>query len=867
MDWEPEVEVLSDDMDSEFNVTESFGGDDGHVSSSSSGQSECSDEYSDDERGVRDGPRRSRRRRKKRDKEITTSSGRRVKKRNLDECDGSSHKVHQKLKSKYGRKAGRKKSSKGSRPRRAAARNALTLFSKITGNSTDQDEYETEGSSSETESALEYSEFESEDSDKLSDEKLKTLKGKEIVLDETEEVPTHQDSHESHDNGLNRARLILKLPYRDPKRDVVSVDSFEKSENLTDMPGSSSKTLDSHFKFDGERGVDKVSWVSRGYIDDTMKWGGVKTRTPKRIKLSTAPPVNGPASSNETENNFEGDIKPAVEHDVRIEGQNDELEENRHLKADANKSQLSNGLQEDHEADNNGGPCSLGRDFNSCSLEWTPNSVPTRLRFVTENSATPIANPEQNGECSGRSDGVRKSDGANTILLNSQSPLHQRKDRMFSAVYRRSRSFKATRPSSDCNGPHVAESTSNTSGCQYLNGNVKVECSSVDGVEEARPVETETTPEEHVERKRSAGRPKRYENASLNSSDKGFSQEWGSGKTAGLRSTRNRRVNFVRDASPVDRRRPGQAQKKLSWLMLSIPDSSRYIPQQGDEVAYLRQGHHEFLSSSRTPVRAPWDVLKGEIRAVEFCKVIELDYSTVPGSGDSCCKLTLKFIDDSSSVSGKTFKLSLPEVSGFPDFLVERTRYEAAIQRNWTTRDKCQVWWKNEDEEDGSWWEGRIFAVKAKSPEFPDSPWERYLIRYKSEPTETHSHSPWELHDANGTQWEQPHLNDPATNKLLSSLLKLLESGNKAKDNYGVQKLRLVSEKTNFLNRFPVPLSLDVIQSRLENNYYRSLEAVQHDVNVVLSNAESYFSKNAEISKKIARMSDWFTRLLSGLEH
>ncbi|KAL9225130.1 hypothetical protein vseg_001088 [Gypsophila vaccaria] len=892
MDWEPEVEVLSDDMDSEFNVTESFGGDEAHVSSSSSGQSECSDEYSDDERSVRDGPRRSRRRRKKTEKEVTTSSGRRVKKRNLDECDGSSsHKVDQKLKSKYGRKAGRKK-SKGSRPRRAAARNALTLFSKIKGNSIDQDEYETEAFSSESESALEYSEFESEDSDKLSDEKLKILKGKEIVLDETEDEPTHQDADDSHENGSHRTSLILKLPYRDTTRDLLSVDSFEKSESLTDMLGSSSKTLDSHLKSDGERDIDRVSWVA-GYINDTMKWGGVKTRTPKRIKLSTATPPYGPGSSNETENNFDGDVKPAGEHDVKIEGRNDELKEIGQLVhgdvvignsvADANKSQLSalkrslesNGMQEAHVADNNGASCSLDRDLNSCGSDWTPNSVSTRLRFVAENTGSNpsrllenspalIANHEQNGECSGPSNEVQKSDSANTFLLHSQS-LHQRKDKMFSAVYRRSRSFKATRQSSDCNGPRLAESTSNTS-CQYSNGNIKIECPPVDGIEEARPVKIET-PEERVHRKRSAGRPKRFENATLNSGNKGFSQEWGSGKTAGLRSTRNRRINFGRDTSPVDRRRPGQTQKKLSWLMLSVPDSSRYIPQQGDEVAYLRQGHQEFLSSSRSPVRAPWEVLKGEIRAVEFCKVIELDYSTVPGSGDSCCKLTLKFIDDSSSVSGKTFKLSLPEVSGFPDFLVERTRYEAAIQRNWTTRDKCQVWWKNEDEEDGSWWEGRIFAVKAKSAEYPDSPWERYLIRYKSEPTETHSHSPWELHDAKGTQWEHPHLDDPTTSKLLASVSKLLESGNKPKDNYGVEKLRLVSEKSNFLNRFPVPLSLDVIQSRLENNYYRSLEAVQHDINVMLSNAESFFAKNAELSKKIARMSDWFTRLLSKLEH
>lgn len=66
--------------------------------------------------------------------------------------------------------------------------------------------------------------------------------------------------------------------------------------------------------------------------------------------------------------------------------------------------------------------------------------------------------------------------------------------------------------------------------------------------------------------------------------------------------------------------------------------------------------------------------------------------------------------------------------------------------------------------------------------------------------------------------------------------------------------------------RFPVPLSLEVIQSRLENNYYRSLEAVKHDISVMLSNAESYFCRNTDLSTKIKRLSDWFTWTLSSLQ-
>ena len=174
----------------------------------------------------------------------------------------------------------------------------------------------------------------------------------------------------------------------------------------------------------------------------------------------------------------------------------------------------------------------------------------------------------------------------------------------------------------------------------------------------------------------------------------------------------------------------------------------------------------------------PWKLIKsGSLQAVEFCRIESLDYSTLPGSGESCCKLTLQFIDPASCAFGKAFKLTLPELVAFPDFLVERTRYEASVARAWTHRDKCRVWWRDEDGHGGGWWEGRVMAVRPKSNEFTDSPWERFVVQYKSDSSGLHLHSPWELHDpplAGGIpSWEHPRLDDTTTALLLSSLDKL----------------------------------------------------------------------------------------------
>lgn len=206
------------------------------------------------------------------------------------------------------------------------------------------------------------------------------------------------------------------------------------------------------------------------------------------------------------------------------------------------------------------------------------------------------------------------------------------------------------------------------------------------------------------------------------------------------------------------------------------------------------QGHQEYLDYIKSKDPGPWKLVKGHIRAVEFCKVEGLEYSTLPGSGDSSCKMTLKFVDPTSNVFQKSFKLTLPEVAGFPDFLVERTRFDVAMQRNWTCRDKCKVWWKNDGEEDGSWWAGRVLSVKPKSPEFPDSPWERYTIQYRSDPRETHQHSPWELFD-DDTEWEQPHIDDEIRNKLISSLAMLKQSG---------KKIQVITEMVGKMNKISV---------------------------------------------------------------
>lgn len=171
----------------------------------------------------------------------------------------------------------------------------------------------------------------------------------------------------------------------------------------------------------------------------------------------------------------------------------------------------------------------------------------------------------------------------------------------------------------------------------------------------------------------------------------------------------------------------------------------------------------------------PSNWIKG-LKATELCKIKGLDYKPGRGSGESCCELTIKFIDHTSSGFGKEFVITLRELVMFPDFLVERTWFEATTMYNWSVADRCKVWWMDEGEDGGSWWEGRVLEIRPKSPDFPESPWEKYVIQYENDGSE-HPHSPWEVHDANNplVPWKRPHIDPSTRNKLLSAVTGLQE--------------------------------------------------------------------------------------------
>uniref|UniRef100_A0A2P2M735 Uncharacterized protein MANES_01G227500 n=1 Tax=Rhizophora mucronata TaxID=61149 RepID=A0A2P2M735_RHIMU len=916
--WEPENQVISDDTESEYNVTDECTSEGEHAGLyySSPSDPDCSTEDSGVEHSQKDGPRRSRRKNHKIEVELM-ASGRHVKKRNLEECNSLASRNNGAKKSKCHQKISKRTSSKAksSRPQRIAARNAISTLSRITRTSSDSDsdsEDDSEDHTSNSESVMQDSFVQSSKSDRflqnLQEKSKKQDKHVPVKVDEN--TRPHEVSVPQLFNG-NGKKLVLKFSLGGLKKPVPQEDKIFNVENKSvfmtlplitgqesrvNIQSSDPETSSANVGiFPISQDQNGTNWTGAGNPEELGNHEGesasdsgskiekqeVRNHTTKLSRLVDIMP--GDASIG-----FSASFDDHKDHKTHFSGDNGQFRADAlhsddgarieelvpvskiHGSSPLDSSELldfqskcsasaaftlSEGKKDLSGSDNCRNCDTLGVSELAVSNPSQPlkDNPPTRSMRLRIKTKTILPDGRRNSELNLTRpvDDVTSNRGG----AMSENPLDPGQKRILMAPERGKVSGRSVfwndflkkemplNETADFEGPHGSK--------EYASKSVKIKASSLEPNAISHNLRVKVGHDwERKSEKLGDGVLSEGRMSSLN-------------MTSRSRSSRNRRANYSNnDMRTLVGSKPNQPPRNLSWLMLlKHEEAYHYIPQLGDEVVYLIQGHQEYAASIGLQEES-LSSIKGYVSAVEICKVESLDYATAP-SGDSCCKIKLRFIDPLSDACRKSLELTLPDLVNFPDFVVEKTRYDAAISRNWTNGQECLVWWRNADGEDGSWWEGKIVSSQAKSDKFTDSPWEKYLVQYGTAPPENR-HSPWELHDPH-IPWEHPHIDLEIREKLLSSIAKLELAVTRNQDKYGVQKLNEASLKLDFLNRFPVPLYPEVIRSRLENNYYRTLDAVEHDISVMMENAQSYFVRNAELSNKMRRLSDWFTRKLASL--
>ncbi|KAE8815897.1 Retrovirus-related Pol polyprotein from transposon TNT 1-94 [Hordeum vulgare] len=894
IELEPENEVISDDTDSEYNGMDDYSseGEQEFWGGHSSGASYSSPEIDVSNHNSTANLRRSRRKKKRSDADLITSSDRRVTKRNLDgHSVATPSRPHRGRKSKTVRSTKRKRSPKyrGLRPQRRATHSTHSFFSNIKTSTEEEDG----SASSLSDSGLNTESTEAEQSAWHGLPRL----GRETNQYDSEDVTRPSQFTETKGkNSANSRKLILRMPRRDLKTQLPSESAnpeLPPHYRVLSLPAARYKDAEPELAFEpGSSSACKsepalasgLHDVCTVHSNDAIKVGELKLRSSKQFKFgdsssgdmwvssnnALSQDVDG-SGSHKTPHQYDNGIQQTVEQNIQ--------KRQRAIYLDS--------IHENHNTD----------DYSEGHLpgkEWIADNKNTHLEEENNmehkqqfHSTRSISFKLKLYRPRGFADGASSSDKSKASAVGSDinyvkvsmqhdeaSATSQHRSSGFPSVSRSFQDFESaktygavckmsepskhkTKLGSDAFGNEHSTSVSNDDG-----GHQPPDCSPIAPTGSLR--RNKRRSRAYTDYGRGRGAISHVQSSSLEAATSGRrivanvrEVMWGStSKTADIKSAMNKREScHFPDTHLLEKK---HQVSRYPWLMLlEHEDIYRYIPQLGDEVMYLRQGHEEYVNEVKSLENCPSNWIKS-LKAAELCKIKGLDYKPDRGSGESCCELTIKFIDHTSSGFGKEFVITLRELVTFPDFLVERTWFEATTTYNWSVADRCKVWWMGVGEDGGSWWEGRVLDIRPRSPDFPESPWEKYIIQYENDGSE-HPHSPWEVHDANNplVSWKRPHIAPSTRNKLLSAVTGLQEKSLRNQDRYGVMKLDTAAGKSDFINRFPVQFSIEVIRARLQSDYYRTLEAVKHDVSVMLANAKSYFSNSCEMTKKIRKLSEW----------
>ncbi|XP_022081938.1 PH-interacting protein-like isoform X2 [Acanthaster planci] len=315
--------------------------------------------------------------------------------------------------------------------------------------------------------------------------------------------------------------------------------------------------------------------------------------------------------------------------------------------------------------------------------------------------------------------------------------------------------------------------------------------------------------------------------------------------------------------------------KPPRWITDSTPRRCPYIPQMGDEVVYLRQGHECYYEAVKRLnlykidlKKQPW--YNRKLREQELVKVVGIKYQVGP---PTLCGLKLAFIDpETRKQTGSHFSIKYHDMSDVIDFLVLRQHYDNSIAQNWKAGDRFRSMI------DDAWWLGTIVDQQPFQVDCPDSFFQCYNVAWDN--GETEKMSPWDLEPI-----DEDNLPDvtggsvPVTQDERMQALYTPDPAEWSDRDPTVECERIIAcidqvmglriarpfNDTVDLNVYPIyahvvpyPTDLAKIKTRLELRFYRRLSALMWEVRLMEQNAVLFNEKDS----KIVKYAELITKLL-----
>uniref|UniRef100_A0AAR2K8J4 Bromo domain-containing protein n=1 Tax=Pygocentrus nattereri TaxID=42514 RepID=A0AAR2K8J4_PYGNA len=311
-----------------------------------------------------------------------------------------------------------------------------------------------------------------------------------------------------------------------------------------------------------------------------------------------------------------------------------------------------------------------------------------------------------------------------------------------------------------------------------------------------------------------------------------------------------------------------------AWITDVVPRKSPFVPQMGDEVIYFRQGHEAYVEavcrSNLYPInldKQPWK--KMELRDQEFVKITGIKYEVCP---PTLCCLKLTLIDPGTSrITDKSFFVKYHDMPDVIDFLVLRQSYDEARCRVWTPNNRFR------SVIDDAWWFGTIVCQEPYQPEYPDSHFQCFKVKWDN--GETEKLSPWDIEaiPEDAQQPESEGAGVPVTIEEMNDILykpRDREWGVRSREEEsariiaGIDQLITVDIAAPFsgpvdLTQYPTyctviayPTDLGTIRMRLKHNFYRRLSALIWDIRYIFHNARTFNEPRSKIAQSAKLITD-----------
>uniref|UniRef100_A0AAQ4NQY6 Bromo domain-containing protein n=1 Tax=Gasterosteus aculeatus aculeatus TaxID=481459 RepID=A0AAQ4NQY6_GASAC len=264
-----------------------------------------------------------------------------------------------------------------------------------------------------------------------------------------------------------------------------------------------------------------------------------------------------------------------------------------------------------------------------------------------------------------------------------------------------------------------------------------------------------------------------------------------------------------------------------------------------------QSGFHLAKAYSINPQKQPWNRL--DLRDQESVKVVGIKYEVGP---PTLCCLKLAFLDPvSGKMTNESFSLKYHDMPDVIDFLVLQQFYNEAKEHNW------QPGMRFRSIIDDAWWFGSVEDQEPLQPEYPDSLFQCYAVKWDN--GEQEKLSPWDMEPIPEEAALPEQVGDGvevAEDELQALLYKPQEGewGAHTRDEdcerviHGIDQLLTLDVAKAFsspVNLQDYPLyctavsyatDLSTVRKRLENRFYRRISALMWEVRYIEHNARTF---------------------------